>query len=159
MITLVVARASNGVIGDRGALPWRLPADLARFRVLTMGRAMVMGRKTFESIGRALPGRRSLVVTRDPAWRGDGAEAFGDLASALAAAGADACVIGGAQIYAAALPRVEVIELTEVHARPRGDTVLAAFDPAIWREVWREAHDAVDGGPAFDFVRLERAQR
>lgn len=158
-VVLVAARAANGVIGRDGALPWRLPADLAHFKALTWGKPVLMGRRTFESIGRALPGRRNLVLTRDPRWRADGAEAFGGLAGALAAVAgeAEAMVIGGAQVYRAALPLADRIEMTEVHAEFEGDTRFPAFDAARWRETRRETHRAAGGRPGFSFTTLVRA--
>lgn len=154
MISLHVARADNGVIGRDGALPWRLPADLARFKAQTMGRAMVMGRKTFESFPAPLPGRRHIVLTRDAGWRADGAETAHSVTDALALAGPDAAVIGGAEIYALLLSHVGRVELTEVHAAPEGDTVIAAF--AGWWEAAREDHAAEGKRPAYSFVTLVR---
>jgi dihydrofolate reductase len=156
-VFLVVARADNGVIGRDGALPWHLPADLKRFKALTMGSAMVMGRRTFDSLPGPLPGRRHIVLTRDPDWRAEGVETVHSVGEALdRGAGAPISVIGGAAIFALFLPRADRIELTEIHARPEGDVAIPAFDPAQWREAAREDHDAADGGPAFSFVRLER---
>ncbi len=155
MITLVVARAANGVIGRDGALPWHLPADLRRFKALTMGKPIVMGRRTFESIGRPLPGRHNIVLTRG-AWRADGVTVVPDLPAALAAAGGEAMIIGGAAVYAAALPVADRIELTEVHAAPRGDTVLPPFDPTDWVEVARDDHAGDGDAPGYSFVTLER---
>ena len=154
MLTLVVARADNGVIGRDGGLPWRLPADLKRFRALTMGRPMVMGRKTFDSFPAPLPGRRHIVLTRDPGWTAVGAEVAPSVADALAMAGDDATVIGGAAIYALFLPSVDRIELTEVHAAPDGDTAIPAF--AGWQEIAREDHPAEGDRPAHSFVTLAR---
>jgi dihydrofolate reductase len=157
VIILVVARAENGVIGRDGKLPWHLPEDLRRFKALTMGTAMVMGRKTFESLPGLLPGRRHIVVTRDRGWRAEGAEIVHDDGEALrAAAGTPISVIGGAQIFALFLPCADRIELTEIHSSPEGDTAMPAFDPSIWHERARERHPAADGRPAFSFVRLER---
>lgn len=153
MITLVVAAARNGVIGKDGAIPWRLPEDLKRFKALTLGHTVVMGRKTWDSLpakNRPLPGRRNVVVTRDPHWQADGAERMA-LEDALAG---DGFVIGGAEIYHAALARAGRIELTEVQADFDGDAVFS-FDPAQWREVAREEHVSADG-LAYDFVTLER---
>lgn len=153
MITLVVAAARNGVIGKDGAIPWRLPEDLKRFKALTLGHTVVMGRKTWDSLpakNRPLPGRRNVVVTRDPHWQADGAERMA-LKDALAG---DAFVIGGAEIYHAALARAGRIELTEVKADFDGDAVFA-FDRTGWREVAREEHVSADG-LAYDFVTLER---
>lgn len=159
MITFVLARAANGVIGVDGRLPWHLPADLKRFKALTMGQAMVMGRKTFESFPAPLPGRRHVVLTRDPAWHAAGAEVAHtpDDALALARAGdpdARVAVIGGAEIFALLLDRADRIELTEVHAAPAGDAIVPAFTD--WRELARESHPAEGERPAYDFVTLAR---
>ncbi len=162
-LVLVVARADNGVIGRDGALPWHLPADLRRFKRITVGKPVVMGRKTFVSIGKPLPGRHNIVLSRDAAWRAEGVTVVLNLAEAVAAAGLDPraradeiMIIGGAQIYAEALPSAVRIELTEVHLSPTGDTVLPAFDAARWREVAREDHPAQGDAPAHSFVTLER---
>ena len=154
MITFHLACADNGVIGRDGALPWRLPADLRRFKAQTMGRAMIMGRKTFESFPAPLPGRRHIVLTRDPAWRAEGAEVAHSADAALALAGPDAAVIGGAEVFALFLNRAERIELTEVHASPEGDAVVPAF--AGWREVAREEFAAAGETPGYSFVTLVR---
>ncbi|MGI4732309.1 MAG: dihydrofolate reductase [Janthinobacterium lividum] len=154
MIVLVLARAANGVIGRDGGLPWHLPADLRRFKTLTLGRPMVMGRRTFESFPAPLPGRRHIVLTRDPAWAAPGAEVVHSADDALRIAGGDVSVIGGAAIFALFLPRADRIELTEVHAAPAGDTVVPPF--AGWREVGREDHAADRDRPAYSFVALER---
>jgi dihydrofolate reductase len=156
-ITIVVARADNGVIGKDGALPWRIPADMKHFKAATMGSAMVMGRKTFESLPKLLPGRRHIVLTRDRAWRRDGAEPAHSIDDVLALAGADRLsVIGGADIIALFLPHAECVELTEVHGAVDGNVFLPPFEPADWNEVWREDHPAGEGHPAYSFVRLER---
>ncbi len=156
MITLYLARADNGVIGADGKLPWHLPADLKRFKALTMGQPMVMGRKTFESFPAPLPGRRHIVLTRDTAWTADCAEAVHSVDAALALAGDGAiAVIGGAEIFALLLPRADRIELTEVHLRPAGDAVVPPFTG--WREVAREPHPADGGRPAYAFVTLAPA--
>jgi dihydrofolate reductase len=156
-VTLVVARAENGVIGHRGGLPWRLPDDLRHFKAVTMGAPMVMGRKTFESLPRLLPGRPHIVLTRDPGWSSQGAEVARDVAGAIALGqGPRLSVIGGAEIFSLFLPLADRVELTEVHARPEGDTHLPPFDPAHWREVSRECHGSKEGRPAYSFVRLER---
>jgi len=155
MITLVLAIADNGVIGNAGAIPWRLPDDMRRFKALTLGHTVVMGRKTWDSLpakNRPLPGRRNLVVTRDADWHAQGAER---VALDAALAGGDAFVIGGAEIYRAALPHADRIELTEVHGEVAGDAVFT-FDRAQWREVAREDHGGADG-LAYSFVTLERA--
>ncbi|OWK31073.1 dihydrofolate reductase [Sphingomonas dokdonensis] len=153
-VSLHLARASNGVIGRDGGLPWHLPADLARFKAQTMGRPMIMGRKTFESFPAPLPGRRHIVLTRDRTWSAAGAEVVHDRDSALALAGDDAAVIGGADIFALFLDLANRIELTEVHATPDGDTIVPPFTG--WREIAREDR-AVDGDrPAYSFVTLVR---
>ena len=157
-ITLVVARALNGVIGRGGALPWHIPADLKRFKALTMGTAMVMGRKTFESLPGLLPGRRHIVLTRDPAWSADGAEIARSLEEALSLAGDDpVSVIGGADIFELFLPLADRIELTEVLADVEGDTFMP--DPREdrrWDESEVEVHPPDGSRPGFRFVTLER---
>jgi dihydrofolate reductase len=156
-ITLILARARNGVIGDRGQIPWRLPADLRRFKRLTMGCPMIMGRKTFDSLPGILEGRRHIVLTRDKGWTEDGAEVAHSVEAALKLANAPhVMVIGGAQIYAAFLPLADRIELTEVEASPDGDAHISWPDGEHWVEVSREAHPAVDGRPAYAFVTLRR---
>ena len=156
-LVLVVARADNGVIGRDGGLPWHLPADLRHFRALTLGKPVVMGRRTFVAIGRPLPGRHNSVLTR-AGWTAEGVTAVPDLAAAVAAAGgaAEIMIVGGAAVYAAALPRAARVHLTEVHASPDGDTVLPPFDPAEWRETAREAHAAAGDAFGYSFVTLER---
>lgn len=154
MIDAILARADNGVIGVDGRLPWHLPADLKRFKALTMGRAMVMGRKTFESFPSPLPGRRHIVLTRDRNWQADGAEVAHDADSALTLAGPQAAVIGGAEIFALLLPRIERVELTEIHAAPEGDAVVPPFTG--WQETWREEHSPDGDRPAYSFVTLLR---
>lgn len=159
MIQLVVARARNGVIGRDGTLPWHLPADLARFKRLTIGTAMVMGRKTFDSLPGLLPRRRHIVITRDRKWSAPGAEVAHSLPEAFSlAAPDDVSVIGGAEIFALAVHFADRIELTEVLADIPGDTIMP--DPREsggWRETFREEHGAEDGRPAYAFVTLERA--
>lgn len=157
-IVFVLARARNGMIGRDGDLPWRLPADLRRFKALTQGAPMLMGRKTFESLPGLLPGRRHIVLTRDRSWQAEGAETVHSVEEAIAAAG-DAprlSVVGGAEIYALTLNHADRIELTEVELEPEGDTVVPPFDPTIWAEAAREAHAAEDGRPAYTFVTLVR---
>jgi len=160
-ITLAVAVADNGVIGRDGALPWRLPEDLRRFKAATIGKPVIMGRKTFDSIGRALPGRLNIVLTRQAGWlpQDPAVQVVPDLDTALAVAGEvpEVTVIGGAQVYALALPLAGRILLTEVHARPEGDAHLAPFDPQVWQEIARERWPA-DERHACDmsFVTLTR---
>ena len=152
MISFHLARADNGVIGIDGRLPWHIPADLKRFKAQTLGRAMVMGRRTFDSFPAPLPGRRHIVLTRDPAWRAAGAEVVHSPEEALALAGNDAAVIGGAEIFALFTP--DRIELTEVHATPAGDAVVPPFTG--WREIFREDHTAEGDRQAYSFVKLIR---
>jgi dihydrofolate reductase len=150
-ITIVVARARNGAIGRDGTLPWRLPADMKHFKAVTTGTAMVMGRRTFESLPGLLPGRRHIVLTRDPSWQSQGAQTVRSVEEALALAGDQpVSVIGGADIIALFVPRADAIELTEVHSEPEADTFMPAFEPGSWSEVSREDH------PDYSFVRLER---
>jgi dihydrofolate reductase len=159
-ITLVVARARNGVIGKDGKLPWHLPADLRHFKEVTLGTAMIMGRRTFESLPGLLPGRRHVVLTRDAHWSAPGAVTVHDVEGALAATGTDyVSVIGGAEIFALFEPLARAVELTEIDADVEGDTLLPPFDPGRWREEARVDHPAEDGRPAYSFVRLVRASR
>jgi dihydrofolate reductase len=145
-VSIIAALADNGVIGRDGALPWHLPDDLRRFKSLTMGRPVLMGRRTFASIGHALPGRRNLVATRSPQLLPAGVDAVADLPAALKICGPvpELCVIGGADIYRQALPLATHLELTRVHARIEGDVYFPAFDAARWREVARIEHPADD---------------
>ena len=155
-ITIVIARAQNGVIGRGGKLPWHISADLKRFKALTMGTAMVMGRKTFESLPKLLPGRRHIVLTRDRAWRADGAEVAHSADEALELAGEErVSVIGGAELFRIFLPLAGKIELTEVLEDVAGDTFID--DPRSsgeWRETFGEDH--LDAELPFRFVTLER---
>ena len=159
-LTLVAALASNGVIGRDGALPWHLPDDLRRFKALTLGRPVLMGRRTFESIGKPLPGRRNLVLTRGAATLPAGVERAASIPAALALCGAapELCVIGGAEVYRQALPLATHLELTLVDAALAGDAYFPPLDPAQWRELARVGH-AVDERHAWpmSFVSLERA--
>ena len=152
-VALIAAVAANGVIGRGNRLPWRLPADLRRFKELTLGHALVMGRRTYESIGRPLPGRVTVVLTRDPAFAPPGVAVARNLDEALAAAAA-ACpgsgevfVAGGAEVYAQALPRAGRLYLTRVEAEVEGDTRFPDFDPALWRLA---AEERVEPGPPRD---------
>jgi len=161
---LIVARARNGVIGRHGTLPWHLPEDLAHFKRTTMGHTVIMGRKTWDSISRPLPGRRNIVITRDPRWLAPGAETATSLEQALQRCAApsgqaerDVFIIGGAQLYAQALQQhVDSIFLTEIDADFEGDALFPPLDPARWRERSRQ-HFAAGAGHAFafDFVRYE----
>jgi len=156
MITLVAAVARNGCIGKDGALPWRIPEDMQRYRRITMGKVVVMGRKTWESIPakfRPLPGRTNVVVTRNPDYQlPDGVERSPSLEAALAVhAGAEVIVNGGGEIYARAMPRADALDITHVDRDVDGDTFFPAIDPVVWRETWREDHDG------FAFVTYRRA--
>jgi dihydrofolate reductase len=158
-VTLVVARAANGVIGRDGTLPWHISADLKRFKRLTMGSVMVMGRRTFDSLPGILPGRRHIVLTRDRDWQAEGAEIAHSVEDAMAMAGNEpVSVIGGAEIFDLFLPLATRIELTEVLTDADGDTRMA--DPRSsgrWREASTEEHAADGDTPAFRFLTLERA--
>lgn len=158
-VTLIVARARNGVIGKDNAMPWKIPGEQAYFKRVTMGHPIIMGRKTWESIGRPLPGRRSIVVTRDPGFVAAGAETASSLDAALArCAGAEEIfVIGGAQLYSAAMPCADRLLITELDADFEGDTFMPAPDAAHWRETQREPHPpAGDRTYSFAFVSYER---
>lgn len=159
LISLIVAAAENDVIGRDGALPWRLSDDLRRFKTLTMGKPLIMGRRTRESIGRPLPGRQNIVITRNPGYRAEGSDVVCSLDAALAAAGdaPEVMVIGGAEIYRQFLPLAGRIYLTRVHTVIAGDTFLPAMDPAEWKEVARTRHPA-DPRNDFEtsFITLER---
>lgn len=153
---LIYARAANGVIGRDGQLPWHLPADLKRFKALTMGKPMIMGRKTFESFPSPLPGRRHIVLTRDAGWQLPGAEVARSVEEACAMAGdGEVAVIGGAQINAMFLPLARRVELTEVHADYEGDVAMPPLGPR-WREAMREEHGAQGDAPGYAFVTLVR---
>lgn len=144
------------MIGVDGRLPWHLPADLKRFKAQTMGKPMIMGRKTFESFPSPLPGRRHIVLTRDASWQREGAEVATSIEDALRLAGdGDIAVIGGAEIFALFLDRAKRIELTEVHVAPAGDATAPPFGPE-WRETAREDRPAEGARPAHSFVTLER---
>ncbi len=157
---LILARASNGVIGRDNRLPWHLPEDLAHFKRTTLGCPVIMGRKTWDSLPerfRPLPGRINIVITRDPAWRAEGAARAGSLQEALAlcpASTPDAWVIGGAQIYAAALPLAQSAVITEIAQAFEGDANAPSFGPE-WRETAREHHTSANGLP-FAFVTYTR---
>jgi dihydrofolate reductase len=162
VLSLIVARSRDGAIGRHGQLPWHLSEDLKHFKRLTVGKPVVMGRKTYESIGKPLPGRHNIVVTRNAAWQADGVTAVPNLAEAVAAAGldpkvraAEIMIIGGAEIYAQSLLFADRVYLTEVNIDvPDADAHFPALDPAQWRELHREAHA---GDPAFAFVTYDRA--
>ena len=160
-VVIIAAVAENGVIGQGGAMPWRLKSDMAHFRALTMGKPAVMGRKTWLSLSvKPLPGRTSIVVTRDPDFTAPGVLVARSLETALEAAhgdalrrGTDIMVIGGAEIYAQAMPFADRLEITRIHLAAAGDTRFPPIDPTMWREAGREPHRAGEGDDAaFDFV-------
>jgi len=158
-ISLVAALARNRAIGIRGRLPWRLPEDLRRFKSLTLGHPVIMGRKTYEAVGKPLPGRDNIIITRALDYDAHGCRVVHTLAAALgAAAGADELfVIGGAEIYAASLPLAQRLYLTEIDADFEGDTFFPEFDRSAWRVVSRQARSADGpGGVRYDFVLYER---
>ncbi len=159
-LELVVAVARNGVIGRGNALPWRLPADLAHFKRLTMGHPILMGRRTWDSIGRPLPGRLNLVLSRAPGLRASGARVVSSLAAALAFAGqGPLMVIGGAELYRACLPDAAVLHLTSVEADVDGDVRFPDWQPHEWQEVWRQSHPADERHAyPFSFRTLQRRQ-
>jgi dihydrofolate reductase len=162
---LIIAVADNGVIGSQGAIPWRLKTDQQRLKAMTIGKPVVMGRKTFISLRRPLPGRTNIVVTRDPDFRKPGAVVTTSLAEARAIARGDAlrrsvdeiAVIGGAEIYAQWMDDADRLEVTEVHARPEGDTRFAAIDRDVWQEVSRLRNPAgPDDSADFSYVTYRR---
>ena len=156
--SLIVARARNNVIGRDGGMPWHLPADLKYFKAVTMGKPVIMGRRTFESIGRPLPGRDNVVISRQEGWGHAGTVTVHSLEAALdrAAAADEAMVIGGAQIYAQALPLADRLYITEIDAEVDGDTVFPEFDETDWDEIGRRDVRADAGCPALAFRTLQR---
>ena len=165
-LAVIVAAAENGVIGRNNALPWHISADLQYFKRVTLGKPVIMGRKTFESIGRPLPGRTNIVISRDPGYVAEGVRVVGSLEEArrlasdvaLIDGAREAMVIGGAEIYRHALPLADRLYLTRVHAEVEGDTLLPAVDWTQWREVSRERHAAQAPNPFdYSFVVYERA--
>jgi dihydrofolate reductase len=158
-VSLLVAATENGVIGRDNGMPWHLPDDLKHFKALTLAKPVLMGRRTFEAIGRALPGRTNLVLTRTPNWSAAGVTVVADLAAALSAAGAapELMIAGGAQVYALALPCATRIYLTRIHAVIDGDTRLPDINLHEWQETARALHPADARHPyAMSFVTLER---
>jgi dihydrofolate reductase len=152
-VTLVAAVAANGVIGKDGALPWRLPDDLRHFKRLTRGHVLVMGRRTFDSIGRPLPDRTTIVVTRQPQWQAEGVQTAADVPEALARAAQldeQVFVAGGQEIFREALPVADTMVISKVDARPDGDTVFPPVDWAAWQE---ESREPMDG---FEVVTYQR---
>ena len=154
-VSLVVAMSADRLIGQGGGLPWRLPADLRHFKSITMGKPILMGRKTHESIGKPLPGRENIVLTRDRSFRAEGCRVVHSIEEALAAAGAndELMVIGGAEIYRAFLDRADRMYMTLVEGEFRGDTHFPPYDEQAWKEVERESHEADEKNPyAFTFL-------
>ena len=159
MISLIVAASTNGVIGVDGDLPWRLPDDLKRFKALTTGKPVVMGRKTWDSIGFPLPNRQNIVITRNPDFAADGCDIVSTPEQAIAAAGDadELMIIGGGTIYDIFLDKATRVYLTLVHAEIDGDTYFPTLDAGVWTEVERTAHPADERHPvAFDFIDYER---
>jgi dihydrofolate reductase len=156
-IYLVAAVASNGIIGSNGRLPWHFPEELKHFKEVTLGHPVIMGRRTWESLKGALPGRKNIVVTRTPGYQASGASVAASLQAALAlcAGVPKAMVIGGNQLFAESLPLAAGLELTEIHKDYPGDTWFPAFDRAQWQEQRREPHTASDG-TRFDYVLYEK---
>ena len=153
-ITLLAAVGTNLVIGSDGHMPWHLPPDLAHFKATTMGHTMVMGRKTYDSIGGALPGRRTIVITRQQGWHAPSVEVAHSLSEALALAGpTEVFIVGGSEVYRQAMPFADRMMLTEIEQAPEGDVFFPPFEPAHWHEVARQAHDG------FAFVTYERSRR
>jgi len=158
VVTLVLAMAENGVIGNKGGLPWRIPDDLRRFKQITLGKPCIMGRRTWESLPRKpLPGRTNIVVTRDRTFSAEGPVVVHSLEEALARThdAPEVAIIGGAELFKQALPVANRVDLTEVHADIEGDTRMPAFDRSIWKERAREDHVTADG-LSYSFVTLER---
>jgi dihydrofolate reductase len=160
VVSLVLARADNGVIGDNGTIPWRIPEDMRRFKALTMGHPIVMGRKTWDSFPKKpLPGRTNIIITRDRGWSAEGAVVTHSLAEALERARSEQPeeinIVGGAAVYLEALPLATHIHLTEVHASPPGDVVIPQFDKTQWSETAREDHQTPDG-LRYSYVTLEK---
>ena len=160
-ISIVVAMAANGVIGRDNHLPWHLPADLQHFKQTTMGKPILMGRKTFESIGRPLPGRTNIVITRDEDYTAEGCVVVHSIEAAMQAAGAqeEIMVIGGAEFYRQVLPYTDTIYLTRIHADFAGDTFFPELVDSEWREVERIDCEADASNPQrYSFVRLDRVR-
>lgn len=157
LIRLVVAYTVNRVIGRDNGMPWHLPADLAHFKRSTLGHPIIMGRNTWDAVGRPLPGRRNLVISRNPGLLAPGAEVWSSLGEALAHCedASIVCIIGGAQIFAQGLPLADEIVATEIHEHIEGDTFFPALDPALWRESAREPQPE-ENGLRYDFVTYRR---
>ena len=159
-IALIVAMAENRVIGRNNLLPWRIPADLRHFKALTLGKPVIMGRKTYESIGRPLPGRDNIVITADSGYQAEGCQVVHSVEQALEAAGSceEAMIIGGANLYRQTLENADRLYLTLVKAEPEGDTWFPEIELQQWREIERQAHTADESNEYdYDFVVLERS--
>ncbi|MET4162456.1 dihydrofolate reductase [Marinobacterium sp. MBR-111] len=167
-LAMIAAQSQNRVIGNNNKLPWYLPEDLKYFKRVTLGKPIIMGRKTFESIGRPLPGRTNIVITRNPDWTHDGAgvrvvhslQQAIELAESLALVNGfeESLVIGGAEIYALALPQADRLYLTQVHAEVQGDAHFPPLDPTQWQEMAREDFSAIEPNPYdYSFIVLDRA--
>ena len=167
-LAMIAAQSQNRVIGNNNKLPWYLPEDLKYFKRVTLGKPIIMGRKTFESIGRPLPGRTNIVITRNPDWTHDGAgvrvvhslQQAIELAESLALVNGfeESLVIGGAEIYALALPQADRLYLTQVHAEVQGDAHFPPLDPSQWQEMAREDFSAIEPNPYdYSFIVLDRA--
>lgn len=159
-ISLVVAVSENGVIGTDGALPWHLPVDLRHFKALTMGKPILMGRKTFESIGKPLPGRLNIVVTRSREWTADGVIVVHDIAAGIKAAARheDLMIIGGGEIYARTISLASRVYLTRVHLEVEGDTLFPDLDPKDWVCIEKLAHESVPGEVGCTFLTYARKE-
>jgi dihydrofolate reductase len=167
-LAMIAAQSQNRVIGNNNKLPWYLPEDLKYFKRVTLGKPIIMGRKTFESIGRPLPGRTNIIITRNPDWTHDGAgvrvvhslQQAIELAESLALVNGfeESLVIGGAEIYALALPQADRLYLTQVHAEVQGDAHFPPLDPTQWQEMAREDFSAIEPNPYdYSFIVLDRA--
>ena len=159
LISIVVAMDEDGVIGRNNTLPWRLPDDLKRFKAITMGKPVLMGRKTFDSIGKPLPGRLNIVLTRSREWKHEGVTVVHSVEAALAKAGdvPELCVIGGEEVFRLTLPMTRRLHLTRVHARVEGDAKFPHFDGSAWRETERLEHPADERHAyAMNFCTLDR---
>lgn len=159
MISLVVACGRNNVIGSGGSIPWHVPADLKQFKSLTMGKPIIMGRKTYQSIGKPLPGRTNIVITRHPDFTAEGIQIADSLDAAIKQAGAlgdEIMIIGGGEIYRAALPIADRIYMTRIELAPEGDVFFPPIGEADWRTTVLEEHAASGDVPAFSFRRLDR---
>lgn len=161
ILSIIVAISRNRVIGHQGTLPWHLPADLRHFKHITWGKPVLMGRVTHQAIGRPLPGRQNIILSRDPHYRAEGCKVVTSLQQGLQVAGEapELMIIGGAELYRQTLPLAQRIELTEVDVTLPGDRFFPALDPGAWCEVWRCEHGADERNPyAYRFIRLERCE-